>query len=87
MLLPKRILDGTVKAAATDDTRWQLCGIHLTRHGNNGMPGRARAQATDGKVLIRTDWDEPDWQEYPSMGTCPQPEAGAPKRRQHRIYL
>ncbi len=68
MLVPKRILNGVIKAAATDTTRYQLCGIHLSRNG------RARAQATDGKVLIRAEWDEDDWEQFPDMGTCPKPE-------------
>ena len=74
MLVPKRILEGTVKAASTDPTRLQLNGIQLSRTPENGTKSQGRAQATDGKILIRTDWDESPWDEFPDSGVDTKPE-------------
>lgn len=62
MLIPKNVIH-IAKAACSDKARYQLCNVHLSRRG-----GKPLATVTDGKILMRATWDEPDQEEFPDVG-------------------
>jgi len=70
MLLPPRIFELS-RCATEDISRRQIACVRLER--NDSGP---KAIATTGKVLAIVKWDEPDWREYPDIGTSPAPTEG-----------
>lgn len=69
MLLPKNICP-LASLACDNEARFQLTGVYLER--KDGAPC---ATVTDGKVLAHYTWAEPNWKDYPSNGTNPEPRA------------
>lgn len=67
MLIPRTVYHVGL-ARSFDVCREQLQGVFLERKGD-----RCSATATNGKILARASWKEPDWQEYPvPMGSGPE---------------
>lgn len=50
MKIPKGVL-AILPIVCSDEARYNLCGVHLVKSGND-----CRAEATDGKKLIRVEW-------------------------------
>lgn len=68
MLIPKKVF-AAGKAASTDVTRYQICGIHFWR---DGAAGQCWAAATNGRILAEIGFQSDGVeQEYPHSADCP----------------
>ena len=54
MLIPKEVVAGIPFVAATEEKRYAIHGVQITRTGET----TARAVATDGKALLVADWND-----------------------------
>ncbi len=68
MLVPKNIFP-IVACASRETTRYAINGVLLERtrsEPTDAEPHTARAVVTDGRMMLRVDWAEPDPADFPS---------------------
>lgn len=70
MLIPPRVFN-IARVASKDLTRPSLNGLHVARQEEKPC-----AEATNGRLLIRSEWKEDPAEEYPIATVDPKPQAG-----------